>query len=71
MRAVLFLFFIYGGSAVAAPRIEALAVRADNTKATEVVISVSIERPTPLDLNCDAVVDPGDGGKFMMSWGSN
>jgi len=53
---------------VAAPRIEALAVRADSTKATEVVISVSIERPTPLDLNCDALVDPGDGGKFMMSW---
>ena len=71
MRAILFLLFlcIYATSAVAAPRIESLAVRADSTKATEVVISVSIERPTPLDLNCDAVIDPGDGGKFMMSWG--
>ena len=69
MRVVALLSLLTAGTAEAAPRIESLAVRADNTKATEVVISVSIERPTPLDLNCDAVIDPGDGGKFMMTWG--
>jgi hypothetical protein len=62
-----------GKAALAAPRIESVEVKPnpaplETGKPSEVVISVTIERPTPLDINCDALVDPGDGGKFVMSW---
>jgi hypothetical protein len=56
-------------TAAAAPRIESVAVKPETGKGTEIAISVTIERPTPLDVICDAVVDPGDGSKFVMSWG--
>jgi hypothetical protein len=60
-------------AAMAAPRLESVQVKPNPApleagKAAEVVISVTIERPTPLDINCDAQIDPGDGGKFLMSW---
>jgi hypothetical protein len=60
-------------SAVAAPRLESVEVKPNPApleagKAAEVVIAVTIERPTPLDINCDAQIDAGDGGKFLMSW---
>ena len=59
--------------AAAAPRLETLEVTPnpvplESGKTGEVVISVTIERPTPLDVTCDAVIAPGDGGKFLMSW---
>lgn len=61
-------------AALAAPRIESVAVEPNPApvragKPTEVVISVTIERPTPFDVSCTAIVDPGDGGrKAEMSW---
>jgi hypothetical protein len=60
---------LFTGIATAAPRLESLSVKTAAARSTDVVISVSIERPTPLDLNCDAVIEAGDGSKFMMSWG--
>ena len=46
---------------LAAPRIDSVSVKVLAGKGNDVVISVSIERPTLLDLNCDAFIDPGDG----------
>lgn len=59
---------------MAAPRIERVEVKPNPApleagKRTEVLITVTIERPTPMDLNCDAVVDAGDGSRFVMTWG--
>jgi hypothetical protein len=51
----------------AAPRLDSVSVQVLSAK--DVVISVSIERPTLLDLNCDAVIEPGDGGRIPVSWG--
>jgi hypothetical protein len=62
------------GSALATPRIESISVRPNPVpftagKAGDVVIAVSIERPTPLDLRCEAVVYPGDGGRELhLAW---
>jgi hypothetical protein len=67
--AVLALLLFIPWVALAAPRLESLAVKAESGKPNEVVISVSIERPTPMDLKCDAMVEPGDGGKLPLSWG--
>ena len=47
------------GSAMAAARIANVSAKAVGPLETQV--AVSIERPTPLDLLCDAVVDLGDG----------
>jgi hypothetical protein len=61
-------------TAAAAPRIESVSVTPNPApfeagRSIEVVISVTIERPTPLDLTCDALIDPGDGGRTLsMSW---
>jgi hypothetical protein len=33
-----------------------------------VVISVSIERTTLMDLTCSAVIEAGDGGRIALSW---
>lgn len=58
----------------AAPRIESVSVQPNPVpftagKVGDVVIAVSIERPTPLDLRCEATIDPGDGGRELhMSW---
>lgn len=60
--------------ALAAPQLQGVAVmpnpvpfQADKTP--EVMITVTIERPTPFDFTCDAAVDPGDGGRELnISW---
>lgn len=61
-------------TALGAPRIESVSVKPNpvpfkGEQTPEVVISVTVERPTPLDLTCEASVDPGDGSKAKhMSW---
>jgi hypothetical protein len=61
-------------AALAAPRIESVAVEPNPApvragKPTEVAISVTIDRPSPFDVSCTAIVDPGDGSrKSEMSW---
>src|SRR5688572_12491278 len=61
-------------AALATPRIESISVRPNPVpfttgKVGDVVIAVSIERPTPLDLRCEAAVDPGDGGpEIHLAW---
>jgi hypothetical protein len=47
----------------AVPNIENLAVKPSGGAPGEVEIAVSINRPTPLDLSCDAILQTGDGGK--------
>ena len=54
----------------ATPRIESVSVKPNPVPMTigkvgDVVIAVSIERPTPLDLRCEASIDPGDGGREL------
>jgi hypothetical protein len=62
------------GPALGAPRIESVSVQPNPApmeagKTADVVISVTIERPTPLDVSCEATIDPGDGGRTLtMSW---
>jgi hypothetical protein len=54
---------------MAAPRLDSVSVQVVSGKGgNDVVISVSIERPSLLDLNCDAVVEAGDGGRIPLSW---
>jgi hypothetical protein len=60
---------LFAGAAEAAPRLERVEVTTLPGKGTDVVISVTIERPTPVDLRCDALIDTGDGGRLTMSWG--
>ena len=55
-------------SIIAAPRLDSVSVKVLSGKGNDVVISVSIERPTLLDLNCDALIDAGDGGRIPISW---
>jgi hypothetical protein len=62
------VFFLWAPAALTAPRIDSVSVQVLAGKANDVVISVSIERPTLLDLNCDAVIDPGDGSRIPISW---
>lgn len=73
------LIFILGaalaaGPALAAPRIDRVSVSPNPApfeagKGSDVVISVTIDRPTPLDISCEAIIDPGDGGRTLsMSW---
>src|SRR5437899_9273859 len=47
----------------AVPNIEHLTVKPSGSAPAEVEISVSINRPTPLDLSCDAILQTGDGSK--------
>jgi hypothetical protein len=54
--------------AVAAPRIDSVSVKVLAGKGNDVVISVSIERPTLLDLECDAMIEAGDGARIPVSW---
>ena len=62
------------GTAAAAPRIESVSVKPNPAplqagQTADVVIAVTIERPTPLDMSCEAQIDPGDGGRALaMSW---
>jgi hypothetical protein len=54
--------------ALGAARIEAIAVKpAPASVASRVTISLSMNRPTPLDLApCDIAIDPGDGEKGLQ-----
>jgi hypothetical protein len=47
----------------AVPNIEHLAVKPSGGAPAEVEIAISIYRPTPLDLTCDAMLQTGDGSK--------
>jgi hypothetical protein len=51
-----------------APRIDSVSVKILAGKGNDVVIAVSIERPTLLDLACDATIDAGDGARIPISW---
>ena len=55
------------GSAMAAAKIQ--SVSAKQVRALEALITVSIERSTPLDQYCDAIVDPGDGALQTLKYG--
>ena len=75
MRLLLaFVLAVFNLNAYAAPRLESVSVKPNpvplrGDKPSEVVISVTIERPTPLDITCEATVDPGDGGRAkVMNW---
>jgi hypothetical protein len=67
MRALAAALLFAATGAAAAPRLDTVSVQV--LGGNDVVISVSIERPTLLDLNCDAVIDPGDGARIPVSWG--
>ncbi len=62
MRFFLLLIALISLPALAAPRIANVSVKPMD-KGNEVLISVTIERPTPLDLTCMASIDPGDGNR--------
>lgn len=68
------LLVLAGKAALATPRIESVSVRPNPVPFTtgklgDVVIAVSIERPTPIDLRCEALVDPGDGSPpIPLAW---
>ena len=47
----------------AVPNVEHLAVKPSGGAPGEVEIAISIYRPTPLDLSCDAILQTGDGSK--------
>ena len=53
--------------AMAAARIQ--GVSAKQVRSLEALITVSIERATPLDQYCDAIVDPGDGASQTLKYG--
>jgi hypothetical protein len=58
----------WGETIMAAPRLDSVSVQVLAGTGNDVVISVSIERPTLLDLNCDAMIDAGDGARIPLSW---
>src|SRR6185503_4009907 len=63
------VFLLVTGTAAAAPRLDSVSVQALAGKGgNDVVISVSIERSTLLDLNCEGVIDTGDGNRIALSW---
>ena len=62
MKKLLLLLAVLALPAWAAPRVANVSVKPMD-KGNEVLISVTIERPTPLDLTCAVTIDPGDGGR--------
>ncbi|HJY74980.1 MAG TPA: PKD domain-containing protein [Burkholderiales bacterium] len=60
--------FAWACAGAAAPRLDSLSVQVLSGKASDVVISVSIERPSLLDLTCGATIDTGDGGQIPITW---
>ena len=58
----------WAGAGAAAPRLDSVSVQVLSGKGNDVVISVSIERPTLLDLSCGAMIDTGDGGRIPITW---
>jgi len=68
-RAVLGLALLaWAGAGAAAPRLDSVSVQTLSGKVGDVVVSVSIERPTLLDLTCSATIDTGDGGQISIAW---
>jgi hypothetical protein len=68
MRTALLLLACLAFPAWGAPRIANVAVKPMD-KGNEVLITVTIERPTPLDLTCVASIDPGDGNRGpTLAW---
>jgi len=74
MKRFILVLALVAFPALAAPRLESVSVKPNpvpwkGEQTPEVVISVTIERPTPLDLVCEASVDPGDGSKAKhINW---
>jgi hypothetical protein len=60
--------FAWACAGAAAPRLDSLSVQVLSGKASDVVISVSIERPSLLDLTCGATIETGDGGQISIAW---
>ena len=60
--------FTWACAGAAAPRLDSLSVQVLAGKGSDVVISVSIERPSLLDLTCGATIDTGDGGQIAIAW---
>ena len=58
----------WAGAGAAAPRLDTVSVQVLSGKGSDVVISVSIERPTLMDLTCSATIDTGDGGRIPIAW---
>ena len=58
----------WAGAAAAAPRLDSVSLQVLSGKGSDVVISVSIERPTLMDLTCSATIDTGDGGRIPIAW---
>lgn len=53
---------------MATPRLDSVSVQVLAGKGNDVVIAASIERPSLLDLSCDALIDAGDGTRIPISW---
>ena len=61
--------FAWACAGAAAPRLDSVSVQVLSGKgSSDVVISVSIERPSLLDLTCSATIDTGDGGQISIAW---
>jgi hypothetical protein len=58
----------WAGAGAAAPRLDTVSVQVLSGTGSDVVISVSIERPTLMDLTCSAAIDTGDGGRIPIAW---
>ena len=67
-RVVGLALLAWAGAGAAAPRLDSVSVQVLSGKGSDVVISVSIERPTLLDLTCSATIDTGDGGRIPIAW---
>ena len=64
-RLAILLSLFWAGTALADPRIQSVSAKAG--AGNEATITVSIDRPTPLDIaKCEVDVDLGDGGKPMQ-----
>ena len=65
---IFLLLAAFSMPALANPRVESVEVKPNPVPfqgevIPEIVIAVTIARPNPLDLTCQAVVDPGDEGR--------
>jgi PKD domain-containing protein len=59
----------WAGAGAAAPRLDSVSVQVLSGKGgSDVVISVSIERASLMDLSCSATIDTGDGGQISIAW---
>ena len=67
-RVVGLALLAWAGAGAAAPRLDTVSVQVLSGKGSDVVISVSIERPTLMDLTCSATIDTGDGFRIPIAW---